>query len=235
MNGRPNYDACTRLDANVTIGGILDTASGPLDFFWGSILTTEEGLRNMGLFRNGLDSINIYLNEFIDEEAEAALMESISAIARRAEGSQVYNDLETIREHNRTLLQTQLLTGCIALVFFAVAVGMNVSSVTRQIQADGKRIGMLRAVGADEKVILRCYSGQVFACLILGMLIAIAALFGLQAAGILSLKANPSFYFSGITMILLFSALCMLLCQLMLRRRVRQVTSQSIIENIREL
>ncbi len=235
MEGSANYDACTRLDANVTIGGILDNASGSLKYFWGNILTTEEGVRNMGLFRNGSDTIDIYLNEFIDEESEAALMESISAIARRAEGAQVYNDLENIREHNRVLLQLRLLTGCITLVFFAVAIGMNVSSVTRQIQADGKRIGMLRAVGADEKVILRCYSAQVFACLILGMLLAIAALLGLQAVGIVSLVALPSFYTSGIAMILIFSALCMLLCQLMLRQRVRQVTRQSIIENIREL
>lgn len=237
MVGSASYEACSRLDANVAIGAVLkDSLLFPsLSFRWGDVLTTEEGLRNMGLYRNGMDSIEIYLNESIDEEAEAALTESISAIARRAEGSQVYNHLESMRERNRVLLQTQLLTGCITLVFFAVAVGMNVSNVTRQIQADGKRIGMLRAVGADEKVILRCYSAQVFACLILGMLLAIAALFGLQAAGILSLKARPNFYFSGIATILLFSALCMLLCQLMLRQRVRQVTSQSIIENIREL
>ncbi len=232
-----SYTSCTRLDANVTIGAVLKDSLyfSSANFCEGDVLTTQEGLRNMGLYCNGKDSIDIYLNESIDEEAEAALTESISAIARRAEDSLVFNALESMRERNRTLLQTQLLTGCIALVFFAVAVGMNVSNVTRQIQADGKRIGMLRAVGADEKVILRCYSGQVLACLILGMLLAIAALLGLQAVGILSLKGRPSFYFSGITMILLFSALCMLLCQLMLRQRVRQVTRQSIIENIREL
>lgn len=232
-----SYTACTRLDANVTIGAVLNASPNlpSLGSSWKAVLTTQEGLRNMGLYCNGRDAIEIYLNEFIDEEAEAALTESISAIARRSEGSQVFNALESMRERNRTLLQTQLLTGCIALVFFAVAVGMNVSSVTRQIQADGKRIGMLRAVGADEKVILRCYSGQVFVCLILGMLLATLALIGLLAAGILSLKENLSFYASGIAMILLFSALCMLLCQLMLRQRVRQVTRQSIIENIREL
>lgn len=229
-----SYTACTRLDANVTIGAVLKESP---KLFSGSnrgdVLTTQEGLRNMGLYCNGADSIDIYLNESIDEEAEAALTESISAIARRAEGSQVYNHLESMRERNRSLLQMQLLTGCIALVFFAVAVGINVSSVTRQIQADGKRIGMLRAVGADEKVILRCYSAQVFACLILGMLIAIAALISLRAMGILG--PGDGSYLSIIATILLFSALCMLLCQLMLRQRVRQVTRQSIIENIREL
>jgi len=230
-----SYTACSRLDANVTIGAVLRGSPNlpSLGSSWGAVLTTQEGLRNMGLYVNGSDSIDIYLNESIGEEAEAALMESISAIARRAEGSQVYNHLESMRERNRSLLQTQLLTGCIALVFFAVAVGMNVSSVTRQIQADGKRIGMLRAVGADEKVILRCYSAQVFACLILGMLIAIAALISLRTMGILG--PGDGSYLSITATILLFSALCMLLCQLMLRQRVHQVTRQSIIENIREL
>ena len=227
------FTSCTRLDATVTIGGVLDTQPHAMGGLWGSVITTEDGLRRMGLYRNGQDTIQIYVDGIVDEDTEASLTESINAIARRAEGSRVYNYMESARESARNYLQLYLLMGAIAIVFFAVAAGMIVSTVTRQLQADGKRIGMLRAVGADEKTILRCYSGQVFLSLGLGMALSILVFIVLFVSSIMDLPAQ--YYPSGIAAILLFSLACLGLCLLLLRRRVRQVTSQSIIENIREL
>ena len=227
------FTDCTRLDAAVTIGSVLDTQPPAMGGLWGSVITTEDGLRNMGLYRNGNDTIQIYVDGIVDEEAEESLTESINAIARRAEGSRVYNYMESARESARSYLQLYLLMGAIAIVFFAVAAGMIVSTVTRQLQSDGKRIGMLRAVGADEKTILRCYSGQVFLSLGLGMALSILVFIILFASSILDVPAQ--YYPSGIATILLFSLSCLGLCLLLLRRRVRQITNQSIIENIREL
>lgn len=227
------YKSCTRRDAVVTIGGVLDSGSDFLGGSWGAVLTTEEGLRNMGLFPNGWDVITIYLDGIVDEETEGSLTQSVTAIARRAEGSRVYNYMESARENARTQLQLMLLMGAITIVFFAVAAGMIVSTVTRQLQADGKRIGMLRAVGAEEKTILRCYSGQVFLSLGLGMVSSILVMAVLFSSSIMNVPAR--YYPSGIATILVFSLACLGLCQFMLRRRVRQITKQSIIDNIREL
>lgn len=227
------YESCTRRHAVVTIGGVLDSGSDFLGGSWGAVLTTEEGLQNMGLFRNGWDVITIYLDGIVDEETEGSLTQSVTAIARRAEGSRVYNYMESARENARTQLQLMLLMGAITIVFFAVAAGMIVSAVTRQLQADGKRIGMLRAVGAEEKTILRCYSGQVFLSLGLGMVSSILVMAVLFTSSIMNVPAR--YYPSGIATILVFSLACLGLCQFMLRRRVRQITKQSIIDNIREL
>ncbi|MGN1016644.1 MAG: FtsX-like permease family protein [Faecousia sp.] len=227
------YEGCTRRDAVVTIGAVLDSRSDFLGGMWGAVLTTEEGLRNMGLFRNGWDVITIYLDGIVDEETEEALTQSITAIARRAEGSRVYNYMESARENARTQLQLMLLMGAITIVFFAVVAGMIVSTVTRQLQADGKRIGMLRAVGADEKTILRCYTGQIFLSLGLGMVLSILVMAVLFTSSIMNVPAR--YYPSGIATILVFSLSCLGLCLLLLRRRVRQITGQSIIDNIREL
>lgn len=227
------YESCTRRDAVVTIGGVLDSGSDFLGGSWGTVLTTEEGLRNMGLFPNGWDVITIYLDGIVDEETEAALTQSVTAIARRAEGSRVYNYMEFARENARTQLQLMLLMGAITIVFFAVAAGMIVSAVTRQLQADGKRIGMLRAVGAEEKTILRCYSGQVYIALVLGMVLSILVMAVLFTSSFMNVPSR--YYPSGIATILVFSLACLGLCQFMLRRRVRQITLQSIIDNIREL
>lgn len=218
---------CTRLDAVVTVGGVLDKQPDSLGGLWGSVLTTEQGLRNMGLNRNGYVGIQIFLDGEVDADTEEELTQSINAIARRAEGSRVVNNMETAREDARSYYQLFVLVGAIALVFFAVSAGMILSTVTRQLQADGKRIGMLRAVGADEKTILGCYSGQVFLSLALGMVLAVV-LWACVDVGL-------AYCFRGIAAIVLFSGSCLGLCILLLRRRVRQVTNQSIIENIREL
>ena len=227
------YESCTRRDAVVTIGGVLDSSPDSLGGAWGAVLTTEEGLRNMGLFRNGWDVTTIYLDGIVDEDTEGSLTQSVTAIARRAEGSRVYNYMESARENAQTQLQLMLLMGAITIVFFAVAAGMIVSTVTRQLQSDGKRIGMLRAVGAEEKTILRCYSGQVFLSLGLGMVLSILIMAVLFTSSIMNVPAR--YYPSGIAAILVFCLSCLGLCCLLLRRRVRQITLQSIIDNIREL
>lgn len=221
------YANCTRLDAVVTVGGVLDKQPDSLNGLWGSVLTTEQGLRNMGLNRNGYVGIQIYLDGEVNADTEEELTRSINAIARRAEGSRVVNNMETAREDARSYYQLLALVGAIALVFFAVSTGMILSTVTRQLQADGKRIGMLRAVGADEKTILGCYSAQVFLSLALGM--------ALAAVLWVCLDIGLAYCTRGIAAIVLFSGSCLGLCILLLRRRVRQITSQSIIENIREL
>lgn len=224
---------CTRLDATVTVGGVLDKQPDYLNGLWGSVLTTEQGLRNMGLNRNGYVGIQIFLDGEVDQTVEEELTRSINAIARRAEGSRVVNNMEIAREDARSYFQLFVLVGAIALVFFAVSAGMILSTVTRQIQADGKRIGMLRAVGAEEKTILRCYSGQVFLSLALGMALAILVFLLLKVFA--GMNLGLVYCLCGIAAILIFSGSCLGLCILLLRRRVRQVTNQSIIENIREL
>lgn len=221
------YANCTRLDAVVTVGGVLDKQPDSLGGLWGSVLTTEQGLRNMGLNRNGYVGIQIYLDGEVDADTEEELTRSINAIARRAENSRMANNMEIAREDARSYYQLVVLLGAIALVFFAVSAGMILSTVTRQLQADGQRIGMLRAVGADEKTILGCYSGQVFLSLALGMVLAVVLW--------VCMDVGLAYCFRGIAAIVLFSGSCLGLCILLLRRRVRQVTNQSIIENIREL
>lgn len=231
---RTLYAQCERLDTQVVIGGVLDTPPkciGSVAF--GCILTTEDGLKNMGLFYNGWDFISIYLNRMPDTQTEALLTEQINAIARRAEGAVVFNHLESARDSNAQLTQLRLLTGCITLVLFSVSAGMVISSITRQLQADGKRIGMLRAVGADERTIFRCYAGQAYLSLAIGMLLAVLALILLKLTDVIDMPA--SYYPSGITAILFFTGSCMLLCRFALLRSVRRITQQSIIENIREL
>lgn len=228
------YSQCEKRSTDVIIGGVLESHPENIGSSnWGCILTTEEGLKNMGLFPNGWDFISIYLQDNPDTEEEEILTEQIEAIARRAEGAIVYNHLESARERNEQLIQLRFLTACITLVMFSVSAGLVISTITRQLQADGKRIGMLRAVGADEKTIFECYIGQAYLSLILGMMIAFITIVLLQITNLLDMPAN--YYLYGVSAIFFFTASCCFLCRFALLQRVRMITQQSIIENIKEL
>ena len=103
--------------------------------------------------------------------------------------NQAEEQRKSMEENHRMLLMFL----CIILVFFSVAVGMIVSSVTRQLHNEGRTIGMLRAVGADERAILGCYSGQLNAAILggLGVTGAVYLLFLIFSA--LDAIGNPFF------------------------------------------
>lgn len=227
-------NAPQRRQCTVTVGAVLTRDMDGLSVPPGSIITTEQGLRNMGLYPNGYDEISIFLDGPVDQETEEMLTRSISAIAMRSEGSYVNNYLVMQRANAQTRQQLILVFACISLVFFAVSAGMLVSSVTRQLQTDGQRIGMLRAVGADEKTILGCYSGQAGAAILAGLLLAALAGAAVDLFQYVQYGSSPIFL-PGFWAAVLAAALSTLLCQGVLRLRVRELTKQSIIDNIREL
>ena len=137
-----------------------------------------------------------------------------------------------------------LMFVCIIIVFFSVAVGMIVSSVTRQLHNEGRTIGMLRAVGADEKAILGCYSGQLGAAIFGGLGICGAAyllllIFNiLDAAGHYQLRITLSDilqWAAVLSLTLAVAAACWGLSRFFLGQRIREILKKSIIDNIREL
>ena len=241
----PDYSSVSRNDATVQVCGIVDSL-GDLPF--GSrgncvIITTEAGLANMGLRAEGLDSIEIFTDENLTLETEERLERQINAIVRRNEGYSVQNYMEYARDRARAQRQELVLYGSIAILFFSVSVGMIVSASTRQLHSEGRTIGMLRAVGADERAILGCYSGRIYASVLGGMGIS----FGIDILILLSFFLDSvinDYNMSRLdlqtillmaVMSCIMGGLCLLVCKFLLRFRIREIVNKSIIDNIREL
>ncbi len=235
-----NVSDYQRVDYEVTVGAVVSDNKGIGNFYGGdcNVLTTEEGFRHMPFYSASIEA-DIYLDGPIDEATEKDLSRRLTGIARRQNGAEVYNSLKSARKYNQSRQQALLLFGSIVIIFFAVAVSMIVSSVSRNIQADGRLIGMLRAVGADERTIRACYQGQVMLSVATG-----TALFGIFFAFCV---VNHKKYWSLLSNLdttgiiveaavcLGFALLCLLLCLLMLRARVRQTSRRSIVETIKEM
>ena len=240
------YTTVYRNDAQVQVCGILDGLGDVPYYSWSHcfLITTEQGLENMGMHMEGLRQIELYLDGEISPETEERLERQINAIARRSEGYSVRNYVEIHREREQADRQTILLCASVVTVFFAVAVGMIVSSVTRQLNSEGRTIGMLRAVGADEKAILGCYSGQLNAAVFGGLgltLILVAGFIGLYWLD--AVTSGYRFWYDSLAIqvtivavtAFVMAAACWVLCRYILRFRIREIVNKSIIDNIREL
>lgn len=234
----------SRIDANPKIGAVLSGDAGLIDGLLSDtyIVTTEQGLENMGLLMEGLWGINVFLDGDLSIEAEKTLEQQLNAIARRNDGYTVFNRAENYREREAARQQEILLYTAVSILFFSVSVGMIVSSVTRQLNNEGRTIGMLRAVGADEKAILGCYSGRINVSVFGGMGICFAFL--LLYLLIILIDAISRGYFLNMELklfalllvtITALGLLCLMVCKFLLRFRIREIVNKSIIDNIREL
>ena len=169
----------------------------------------------------------------IDIQTEQKLVERIEAIAARSECAEVNNYLESHRENVQNKQQLLTVFGAITLVFLSVSVSMIVTSNTRRIQSDGRLIGMLRAVGAEEKTILDIYTGQVTVSIAGGFMLTLLAFWFMSAIEFLYLDNAPILW--GLLAMAGMAVLSWIMCRFFLYFRIREVINKSIIDNIREL
>jgi len=244
LYGTDENGPVSRLDGSPQIGAVISDDAGLIYGLLSDayILTTEQGLENMGLLMEGLWGVNVFLEGDLSIEAEKTLEQQLNAIARRNDGYTVFNRAENYREREAARQQEILLYTAVSILFFSVSVGMIVSSVTRQLNSEGRTIGMLRAVGADEKAILGCYSGRIIASVIGGMGISFALfliyflIYLVDAIGRGYLASSEIRLMIVITTtIVVLGLLCLMVCKFLLRFRIREIVNKSIIDNIREL
>lgn len=237
-----------REDAEVTIGAvvpIVDYRIFELSISPGYLITTEEGLAGMGLYATGPVEIGVRLDGSLPPEEEETLERQITAVARGAGGYNVYSFQKVLRELAEQDRRQSLLFGCMMVALFASAVGLMVSSVNRKLNQEGRTIGMLRAVGADESCIFSCYSGQIRLEIGWGLGISLAlpvitlgiSMVDLYVRGysMMPTQTEMRMFVRVALAILIMAAACWLLCRYCIRQRVREIMGRSVIENIREL
>ena len=237
--------AVIRNDKTVRVSGIIKELPESLGWVWSTtaIITTERGLEAMGLRMDELHTISVYTEE-LTQQQEEAMERQLSAILRRTGGFSLDNQARQQRKSMEDNQRMLMMFVCIILVFFSVAVGMIVSSVTRQLHSEARTIGMLRAVGADERAILGCYSGQLNAAIIggLGVTGTVYLLFLIFSA--VDAIGNPYFrirladilqWAAVIGLTIAVAAACWGLSRFFLGQRIREILKKSIIDNIREL
>ena len=228
------YETTNLRRATVTVGALLGDLHGLRDYpFEACLITTDEGLRHMGLNYDKAESIKIYLSGTPDAETEAWLESRIASIASRG-GMVVTNRLAEAREQKVMSDSALVALLCISVVFFAAAAGLICGNVSRQIRADSRMIGTLRAVGADDRALVGCYSRSIFISIGLGAALA-AIIIGVMMATRFIATIDQANYTLSLICTLCLIALMLGCCLGVLRLRVKDVIRKSIVENIKEL
>lgn len=226
------YGQMEHVQTTVTVGAVIDGGiSGGNEVV---MLTTAQGLANMGLPMTRVSLVDIYTDDLTLEE-EIALERRITAIAQRGAGYELANQLASRRDRQQEDLMLLLLLISVTLILMSVCVALVSGSVSRRVRADARMIGTMRAVGADAQVIFRCYAGQIFMSVLIGAAVGMLVYwFGFCSIPYVAQLSGSAAYW-GIAVQLLFAGATMGACLLILRQRVRDVTRHSIVENIREL
>ena len=227
----PNeYGRCESITLNVTVGAVIESPVPAYNRIHGGfILTTEAGVHNMGLYVGRLNSVDITVDGSVTGQTEEVLQKRITTIAQRGGFTVVNNTAEARAEQAAARRLIAVLAGA-GVVFFAIAAAMITGSVSRQIRADQRGLGTLRAVGADDKVLFHCYQGQVILSVLLAIPLAAIGVSAICLGGFVE-YLHPG----AIVVSILCAALLLACCLISLRSRIRGVLKCSIVENIREM
>ena len=222
------------VQAGTSIGAVL---AGPvrinesyLSSF--SVILSPKGAEALGLELNNPEYTSIFLSGNPTKEEEERISEQISQTALRGR-MDLRNQLEITRAYKAKKLRQILLCSALILLFFAVSVLMQVSDAARQIRAETRTLGTLRAVGADLKTLVGCYRLPVWICAAAAMF---PCLLFYAVSRIPALRLFTEYHPQIVIPVLLLLAACVALtCMAGIRKHLAGVTRRSIVDNIREL
>ncbi len=228
------YTDAKRQDALVTIGAVLDNMPSDWEMFGDDkepcIITTQKGLQALGMETDNWQSISVYLDGEVDLETEAQIDERINTIAMRGTRIRTHNNLALDRSDRESSVQMVIALLSVVVTFFAVSVSIISGAIRRRIRADMRMIGTLRAVGADEHVISKCYSGHISISILLGLIVSVLLYF----KSLEGVYTKPSGWLAAAVMGA-FALACFVCCRIAMKMSLHDVMKKSVVENIREL
>lgn len=223
------FDAARGLRAEPKIGAVVNA-----ERFTGSgcqVITTPQGLKNLGLICDNTQYIRINNREDITQTQYDALRAALERIAAREDDITVLDDRESQTSRTGSGMRRIVFFCGLSIAMLLLTVLLLCGSILRQIRAETRTLGTLRAVGCDERSLTQLFFRQIPETAGLAWLL-VVGLHLFSAWGYLQynwreirLNAATSIF----TAFLLTG-----LCYLVIRRQVKKMLEGSIVESIRE-
>ena len=224
----------------VEIGAVISNMDGttiPKYSDW-AIITTVQGMEHFfprAKYRQIYFDLKDECTEEIDKEVNAIL----KSVADCVDNGYYQSNYEIQKEQMETIKNSILLVCSIMILFYTISGSIINNTLSSNIKEDKKKIGTLRAVGANKKEITNSYILQLFSMFKWGFGIGFG-LFGLSFL-ILSLIPIPEFKTLMSNMVfnpwvtLVFGVILFIVCSLSVSQKIHKEMKNSIVENIREL
>lgn len=227
----------------VEIGAIADTSisNDALSFIYAgsspiTIVTTVEGIEHF-FPRAKYKNIMFELKDGCNDEIDAEITDLLKSIVNCVDESDYMSNYEYNQEQKETIKGLTFLVYAIVILLFTICGSIINNTIAANIKEDKKKIGTLRAVGANEKAISKSYILQLLSMFKWGFGIGFG---GFALSYLIILLTNK---YTSLAEVLVFNPWITLLlglilfaiCSLSVYTKIRKETRNSIVENIREL
>lgn len=216
--------------------GVL--SQGKYGFHSGVIITTPQGLKNLGLRCDSTQSITVDLAPDATSSQKSALWAEMQRLAFREDDLEATDNTNFAAVFRGTLLRGALFHGGLTAMLLLLTVLQLQGDIRRQLRSEKRTIGILRAVGCDEDALLHTYRRQILLSTCLGWLLALCFYLKDYAPSYLwnALlgKMRDTDLFRLPPRLFCAAALVAIINIFLLKRELHQVIASSVIENIRE-
>lgn len=220
----------------VKIGAIIDGVDGKFNL-WSFGVLTSHSVMNSFLPHLRYKELQLNLNTQCTPDIDKSVTETLKTITDSVDQADVTSNYGYQQEQRETINKLLLAMLSIIVLLFAISLSIINNTITASIRNSRQKIGTLRAVGADEKELVKSYIYQLLSMLLWG------TGFGLAGFGIGYLWVYLVNKSHGTTMEFTFNPLVSIIfviivfvaCSLNLWSKVRKEMKNSIVENIREL
>lgn len=240
VNGEPlvSKEDVEVTNKQVEIGAVVSDMDGttiPGYSDWG-IITTVQGMEHFfprAKYREIYFELKDECTEEIDKEVNAIL----KSVADCVDSGHYQSNYEIQIEQRETIKNSILLVCSIVILFYTISGSIINNTLSSNIKEDKKKIGTLRAVGANKKEITLSYIRQLFSMFKWGFGVG----FGVFGLSYLVLNLIPELKPFMESMVfnpwvtLAFGVILFAVCSLSVSAKIRKEMKNSIVENIREL
>ncbi len=220
-------------DSSITNDTLMLVYAGGAPF---KIVTTVEGMEHF-FPRAKYKEIMFDLKDECNDEIDAEITDLLKSVVNCVDESDYMSNYEYNQEQKETIKGLTFLVYAIVILLFTICGSIINNTISSNIKEDKKKIGTLRAVGANEKEISKSYILQLLSMFKWGFGIGFGAFFLSYLIILLTNKytslADVLVFNPWVTIIL--GVLLFAICSLSVYTKIRKETRNSIVENIREL
>ena len=220
----------------VKIGAIIDGVDGKFNL-WSFGVLTSHSVMNSYLPHLRYKELQFNLNTKCTPDVDKSVMETLKTITDSVDQADVTSNYGYQQEQRETINKLLLAMLSIIVLLFAISLSIINNTITASIRNSKQKIGTLRAVGADEKELVKSYIYQLLSMLLWGTGFGLAG-FGIGYLWVYlvhkSRETTMELSFNPLVSIL-FVIIVFVACSLNLWSKVRKEMKNSIVENIREL
>ena len=200
------------------------------------IVTTVEGMEHF-FPRAKYKNIMFELKDECNDEIDAEITDLLKSIVNCVDESDYMSNYEYNQEQKETIKGLTFLVYAIVILLFTICGSIINNTIAANIKEDKKKIGTLRAVGANEREISKSYILQLLSMFKWGFGIGFG---GFALSYLIIVLTNK---YTSLAEVLVFNPWITLLlglilfaiCSLSVYTKIRKETRNSIVDNIREL